>query len=59
MANIYKESWHIEVAFKQIKQHMNIKSFVGAYENEVQIQIWTAMTAILILKFLKDKAVYE
>lgn len=59
VADIYKERWHIEVFFKQIKQHMKIKSFVGTSENAVQIQIWTAMTAILLMKFLKEKAKYD
>jgi len=38
---------------------MKIKSFVGTTENAVQIQIWTAMTAILLMKFLKEKAKYS
>lgn len=59
VADIYKERWHIEVFFKQIKQYMKIKSFVGTSENAVQIQIWTAMTAILLMKFLKEKAKYQ
>lgn len=59
VADIYKERWHIEVFFKQIKQHMKIKSFVGTSENAVQIQIWTAMTAILLMKFLKERAKYD
>lgn len=59
VADIYKERWHIEVFFKQIKQYMKIKSFVRTSENAVQIQIWTAMTAILLMKFLKEKAKYE
>jgi len=58
VADIYKERWHIEVFFKQIKQHMKIKSFAGTSQNAVQIQIWTAMTAILLIKFLKEKAKY-
>lgn len=59
VADIYKERWHIEVFFRQIKQNLKIKSFVGTSENAVQIQIWTALMAILLLKFLKDKAQYE
>lgn len=59
MADIDKERWHIEVFFKQIKQYMKIKSFIGTSENAVQIQIWTAMIAILLMKFLKEKAKYD
>lgn len=59
VADIYKERWAIEVFFKQIKTHMKIKSFVGTSENAVLIQIWTAMIAILLLKYLKEKAQYD
>ena len=59
VADIYKERWAIEVFFKQIKSHMKIKSFVGTSENAVLIQIWTAMIAMLLLKYLKEKARYD
>jgi len=59
VADIYKERWAIEVFFKQIKSHMKIKSFVGTSENAVMIQIWTAMIAMLLLKYLKEKADYK
>jgi len=59
VADIYKERWAIEVFFKQIKSHMKIKSFVGTSENAVLIQIWTAMIAMLLLKYLKEKADYK
>lgn len=59
IADIYKERWHIEVFFKQIKQNLHIKSFVGTSENAVQIQIWTAMISMLLLTFLKEKAQYN
>src|SRR5690606_17279802 len=59
VADIYKERWAIEVFFKQIKSHMKIKSFVGTSENAVLIQIWTAMIAMLLLKYLKERAQYD
>src|SRR5690606_2002818 len=59
VADIYKERWAIEVFFKQIKSHRKIKSFVGTSENAVLIQIWTAMIAMLLLKYLKEKAQYD
>ena len=59
VADIYKERWAIEVFFKQIKSHMRIKSFVGTSENAVLIQIWTAMIAMLLFKYLKEKAQYD
>lgn len=59
VADIYKERWQIEVFFKHIKQNLSIKSFVGTSENAVQIQIWTAMIAILLLKLLQLIAKYK
>ena len=42
-----------------IKQNLKVKSFVGTSENAVQIQIWTALIAILLLTYLKIKAKYQ
>ncbi|MEA3286918.1 MAG: transposase [Candidatus Marinimicrobia bacterium] len=53
IAELYKQRWQIETFFKAIKQIMKIKTFVGSSANAVQIQIWTALISILILKYLK------
>ncbi len=53
IAAIYKERWQIELLFKALKQHLRIKTFVGTNENAVQIQIWIALLAMLLLKFLQ------
>jgi len=53
IADIYRERWHIELFFKEIKQNLRIKSFVGTSENAVQIQIYTALTVYLLLKYQK------
>lgn len=58
VAELYKSRWEIEVFFKQLKQHLKIKTFVGTTPNAVLIQIWTAMITMLLLRFLKDKARY-
>jgi hypothetical protein len=52
LARIYKDRWHIEVFFKTLKQNLKIKTFVGTTENALRIQIWTALIAILLLKWL-------
>lgn len=49
---IYKERWEIEVFFKTLKQNLKVKTFVGTSENALRIQIWTALIAILLLKWL-------
>lgn len=56
IARIYKDRWQIELFFKALKQNLRIKTFVGTSFNAVMIQIWTALIAILILKYLKAKS---
>jgi hypothetical protein len=52
IAAIYKDRWQIEVFFKTIKQNLKIKTFVGTSANAVMIQLWTALIALLLLKYL-------
>ena len=56
IAAIYKDRWQIEIFFKTIKQNLRIKTFVGTSPNALLIQIWTALIAVLILKYLKFKS---
>jgi hypothetical protein len=56
IADIYKDRWQIEIFFKLLKQNLRIKSFVGTSANAVWIQIWTALIAMLLIKFLQLKA---
>jgi hypothetical protein len=53
---IYKDRWQIELFFKALKQNLKVKTFVGTSENALYIQIWTALIAMLLVKFLKFKA---
>lgn len=59
VAAIYKERWQVELFFKAIKQNLKIKTFVGTSANAVKTQVWTALIAILILKFLQLKASFS
>lgn len=52
IAAIYKERWKIELFFKALKQNLTVKTFVGSSENALRIQIWTALIALLLLKWL-------
>lgn len=56
IADVYKDRWQIEIFFKLIKQNLRIKSFVGTSANAVWIQIWTALIAMLLIRFLQLKA---
>jgi IS4 transposase len=52
IARIYKDRWQIELFFKALKQNLKIKTFVGTSPNALRTQIWTALIAILLLKYL-------
>jgi IS4 transposase len=52
IAAIYRQRWQIELFFKALKQNLTVKSFVGTSENALRIQIWTALIAMLLLKWL-------
>jgi hypothetical protein len=56
---LYKERWQIELFFKALKQNLKIKTFVGTSANAVKIQVWTALIAILILRYLKLKSKFS
>ena len=56
IAAIYKDRWQIEIFFKTIKQNLKIKTFVGTSPNALKTQIWTALIAILLLKYLKFRS---
>jgi hypothetical protein len=58
IAAIYKDRWQIEIFFKTIKQNLRIKTFVGTSQNALLIQIWTALIAVLILKYLKYRSLF-
>ncbi len=53
VAAIYKERWQIELFFKALKQYLKVKTFVGTSENAVKTQLWIALIAILLLKYLQ------
>ena len=58
IAAIYKDRWSIEIFFKTLKQHLKVKTFVGTSENALSIQIWTALIAILLIKYLQFKSTF-
>jgi hypothetical protein len=55
VALIYKRRWQIELLFKQLKQNFQLKYFLGDNANAVEIQIWVAMIANLILTLVRRK----
>ena len=59
IGELYKSRWNVEIFFRDIKQLLHIKSFIGTSQNAVMIQIWTALITILILKALKAMAKFS
>ena len=54
IAEWYKQRWDIEVFFKFLKQHLNMKHLVSRDENGMKVMIYmTLIVAILILVYKK------
>jgi len=53
VALLYKYRWQVELFFKWIKQHLNVKSFWGVTENAVRIQIYSAITAYCLVAIVE------
>ena len=45
IAELYCARWTVEVLFKELKQILQLKDFLGGNENAVKWQIWTALLA--------------
>ena len=56
IAAIYKDRWQIELFFKALKQNLKVKTFVGTSANALKIQIWTALIAMLLIKYLQFRS---
>jgi hypothetical protein len=64
IARLYKNRWQIELFFKWIKQNLVIKKLWGHSQNAVNIHIWVAICAYLIVAYVKhslksDYSIYE
>ena len=59
IGRIYRDRWEIELFFKVLKQHLKIKTFVGTSPNALKTQIWTALIAVLLLKYLQFRSKYN
>jgi len=55
IAHLYRNRWQIEVFFKWIKQNLTIKTLWGHSENAVNVHIWVAICAYLIVALVKSK----
>ena len=50
IAAIYQNRWQIEVFFKKLKQNFPLTYFYGDNTNAIEIQIWCALIALLLLQ---------
>ncbi len=56
IAQVYRDRWQIEIFFKALKQSLRVKTFIGTTANALKTQIWTALIAMLLLKYLQLRA---
>ena len=59
VASVYKDRWQIEIFFKNLKQNLKIKSFLGTSKNAIMSQIWVAMIAYLLLSYMKFLSTFK
>ena len=52
ICQLYQCRWGVEVFFKEIKQTLQLADFLGYSENAVRWQVWTALLAYLLLRFV-------
>ena len=58
LGEIYRYRWQVELFFKWLKQHAQIKHFYGTSENAVTNQILLALTTYCVFVLLKLEAGY-
>jgi len=53
IAELYRARWSIELFFKELKQTLQLRDFVGTNEKAVKWQVWTGLLTHLLLRFLR------
>lgn len=53
IGHIYRERWKVELFFKALKQNLKVKTFLGTSRNALEVQLWTALIAMLLVTFLR------
>jgi hypothetical protein len=56
ICDLYKARWNIETFFKQIKQTLQLGSFLGHSRNAIQWQVWTALLMYVLLRYLHTRS---
>ena len=55
ISQLYAKRWNIELLFKRLKQNMPLQYFLGDNRNAIQIQIWSALIADLLLNVIRKQ----
>ncbi len=55
ITELYRARWHVELFFKWIEQHLQIKSFFGTSENAVKAQIWIAVSVFVPVAIIRKR----
>jgi IS4 transposase len=50
IGTLYKSRWQIELFFRWMKQHLDIRKFLGNNANAIRLQVLAAMIAYLLLR---------
>ena len=50
---LYKERWDIELLFRWVKQHLNLRKFMGNNDNAIRLQVIAAMIAYILLRLAR------
>ncbi len=58
IAAVYKERWQIELFFRALKQSLRVKTLVGTSAQALKTQLWTALIAMLLVKYLQLKSTF-
>lgn len=53
ICDLYKARWQVELFFKTMKQHLQIKKYLGTSINAVKAQVWVALIAYLLLAMVR------
>jgi len=56
---LYKSRWQVELFFKWIKQYLRIKTFFGTSPNAVKTQVWTAISAYVLVMIARRELKLE
>ena len=51
ICELYRSRWAIETFFKEIKQTLQLHTFLGFSRNAIEWQLWSALLAYLLLRY--------